>query len=80
MASAKFCTDMIPYNEDTLKPNLPSNLNYYGKTVRETGIAQLCDLYVPFSLYYYNFMCPSMWKRKKMEILCAFWNLNALKD
>ena len=27
-----------------------------------------------------QFMCPSMWKRKKLIILCAFWNLNALKD
>ena len=27
-----------------------------------------------------KFCVPSMWKRKKWIILCAFWNLNALKD
>ena len=27
-----------------------------------------------------NFMCPSMWNWKKWIILCALWDLNAIKD
>ena len=40
------------------------------------GIAWLCDLYVPFSLYWRNFACPSMWKRKKWinDVLFGIWN------
>ena len=34
-----------------------------------------CD----FFPYCPNFICPSMWKWEKWIILCAFWNLNALK-
>ena len=44
------------------------------------GITQLSWGYVNFSSYYSNFMCPSMWKRKKMdyfmcllEFECAKW-------
>ena len=36
------------------------------------GIAQLSGLYVSFSPYCSNLMCPSMGKRKKGIILCAF--------
>ena len=35
-----------------------------------SGIAQLCDLYVPFSLYYYNFMCFYVKKKKIDNFMC----------
>ena len=52
----------------------------YNSTFQGQGWAWLSDICVPFSLYWPNFMCPSMCKGKKMIILCAFWNVNVLKD
>ena len=37
-----------------------------------SGIAQLSGVYVPFSPYCSNSMCPFMWKRKKMDNFMCF--------
>ena len=37
----------------------------WGYTMTTAGIAWIFCVYVPFSTYCCNFMCPSMWNRKK---------------
>ena len=62
-----------------LKFHIP--VRFYSQNYNANSeIARLSAVYVPFSLYCPKFMCPSMWKRSNWIDLCAFWNLNALKD
>ena len=44
-----------------------------------TGIAWLAGVYVPFSQYCFNFMCPSMWKRKRLIILMCLLEFECAK-
>ena len=50
MARAKFCSDMIPYNEVTFEIDFPSNLNYDGKIFHEMG-PDLCIILITALLY-----------------------------
>ena len=44
-----------------------------------SGIARLYGVYVPFSLYCPNFMCPSMWKREKWIIFMCLLEFECIK-
>ena len=48
-------------------PSIWKTRTHLSYTVHTEGIAWLSDTHVSFSLYCPNFMCPSMWKRKKMN-------------
>ena len=48
-------------------PSIWKTRTHLSYTVHTAGIAWLSDTHVSFSLYCPNFMCPSMWKRKKMN-------------